>query len=82
MPLLGLPDELLIAIANRLGSTYSHGSLANLNQACRRLRDVTVSALYRKMILFQTDPDRLQEDEVHELIGRGDPVPEAWRHTR
>lgn len=82
MSLSDVPDELLIDIAEHLASEYKHRSLADLNQASRRLRDVTLSVLYRTVILFRTDPDRLEEDEVLVPIGEGDVVPEAWKHTR
>jgi hypothetical protein len=82
MSLLDLPDELIIDIAERLVSEYKHRSLAVLNQANRRLRDATVSTLYRIVILFRTDHDRLEEHELLEPMGEGDPVPEAWKHTR
>jgi hypothetical protein len=82
MPLFKLPDELLIEIVEHLRSTYKHESLASLNQACRRLRDVTVSPLYRTLILFRTDTVAMKEEEILEPIGEWDPVPEVWKHTR
>lgn len=82
MSLSDLPAELLSEVAGYLCMDHKHQSLANLNQACRRLRDVTVSPLYRTLILFRTDLERLTEDAVLKLIDEGEPVPEAWRHTR
>jgi hypothetical protein len=82
MSLDQLPAELVSEIARFLASDHKHRSLANLNQACHRLRHATVSALYRTLVLFRTEYERLEEDTVLESIGEGDPVPDAWKHTQ
>jgi hypothetical protein len=82
MSLHDLPAELLSEVAEYLFMDHKHRSLANLNQACRRLREVTVPALYRTLILFRTDYERLEESAMLKPIAEGEPVPDAWRHTR
>lgn len=82
MSLNGLPDELIIEIAERLTWTYSHGSLANLNQISLRFRDVTTPTLYRSLILFQTDSQTMVEKDIENPIGEGQPIPDGWKHTQ
>jgi hypothetical protein len=82
MSLNDLPAELLSEVAEYLSADHKHRSLANLNQACRRLRDVTVPALYRTLILFRTDHERLEESAILKPVDEGEPMPDAWRHTR
>jgi Fe2+ or Zn2+ uptake regulation protein len=82
MSLVDLPTELQSEIARYLAANHKHRSLANLNQACQRLRHATLPALYQTLILFQTDYERLEENAVLEPIVEGEVVPDAWRHTR
>jgi hypothetical protein len=82
MSLNGLPDELIIEIAERLTWTYSHGSLANFNQTSRLFRDVTTPTLCRSLILFQTNPQTMEENEIEDPIGEGQPIPDGWKHTQ
>jgi hypothetical protein len=82
MSLNGLPDELIIEIAERLTWTYSHGSLANFNQTSRLFRDVTAPMLYRSLILFQTDSQTMEEKDIEEPIAEGQPTPDSLKHTQ
>jgi hypothetical protein len=82
MPISDLPFELLSEITDHLVTSYSHGSLANLNQTSRHFRDTTISNLYRTLILLKMDPQVKVEEEYNPPIRVGDSIPEGWEHTR
>jgi hypothetical protein len=82
MLLTGLPNEILLEIAEHLSRTNSLRSLANLCQASQQCRHVLEPTLYRTVIWFKTNPITKKEDDVVVLLGEGDPTPDAWKYIR
>lgn len=82
MSLFDLPFELLSEITDHLVTSYSHGSLASLNQTSRHSRDTTISDLYRTLILLKMDPQVKVEEDYNPPIRVENSIPEGWQHTR
>lgn len=82
MSLCDLPAELLNEVGEYLVLSYSHGSLASLSQTCRSFRDVSVPLLYRHVIFFKLDREKMIEDEYTPSFLEGQAAPDAWKHTR
>jgi hypothetical protein len=77
-----LPPELVVEVAEQLVASFSLGSLASLNAVSRLLHTITLSILYRSLILVTRDPEGFEEREKDVMIEEGMAIPEGWKYTK